>query len=136
MELNCDELKDVLSFNNLSMIIDLRNFMMSEGPVIAILFVMSSLVQLITGILPFLLHDLPFQRLLYLDDCLFNDLATRVEANNNQPVHIKKYPCSAKSLMLNLCRPEVREFHRRQQIVEANLEFFREFTPGNEFKKS
>jgi len=144
-ELDCNQLRDVLSYNNLSMIVDLRDFMVAEGVRIAALFVTSALVQFLTGILPFYLSDLPFQRRLYMDDFLFNDLKRtdnfevsdsdrtdkrsdnlEVDPNNNEVIRANKrmasvkYPCAAKSLMLRLCRPEVREFHRRKQIVDAN----------------
>ena len=55
-ELDCNQLRDVLSYNNLSMIVDLRDFMVAEGVRIAALFVTSALVQFLTGILPFYLR--------------------------------------------------------------------------------
>ena len=52
-ELDCDQLRSVLSYNNLSMIVDLRNFMMAEGVRIAALFITSAFVQVATGALLF-----------------------------------------------------------------------------------
>jgi len=135
-ELDCNQLRPHLSYNNLAMLMDLRNFMVAEGVRIAALFVTSAFVQFITGLLPFFLSDLPFQRRLYMDDFLFNDLkrSDDIDPNNNEEMAEManrrmasvKYPCAAKSLMLRLCRPEVREFHRRKQIVDANPDMFNE----------
>ena len=55
-ELDCEKLREVLSYNNLSMIVDLRNFMVAEGVTIAALFVTSAVVQVVTGALPFFLR--------------------------------------------------------------------------------
>lgn len=55
-ELDCEKLREVLSYNNLSMIVDLRNFMVAEGVSIAALFVTSAVVQVVTAALPFFLR--------------------------------------------------------------------------------
>ena len=55
-ELDCEKLRGVLSYNNLSMIVDLRNFMVEQGVTIAALFVTSAAVQLVTAALPFFLR--------------------------------------------------------------------------------
>ena len=52
----CEKLRGVLSYNNLSMIVDLRNFMVEQGVTIAALFVTSAAVQLVTAALPFFLR--------------------------------------------------------------------------------
>lgn len=91
--------------------------------------------QLYSGFLYFPIYsDLPFQRRFYMDDFLFNDLKRmdNIEINNNNEKDTTDeldkshviYPCAAKSLMVRLCRPDVREFHRRRQIIDKNPHLF------------
>ena len=47
-------------------------------------------------------------------------------AELNRQMSAVIYPNAAVSLMLRLCRPEVREFHKTRQIVKVNPTLFNE----------
>ena len=79
-----------------------------------------------------------------MDDFLFNDLkrVDNFEINNNKEKDTMDeldkrhviYPCAAKSLMVRLCRPDVREFHRRRQLIDNNPHLFSQLQYLDEYQ--
>ena len=90
--------------------------------------IISGVVIIIQGLFPFFMYDLPLQRKMDIDEFVRNssllqpkiERVTRMnmagfdDENNNPNGKIKPYRSlsAAYTVMLQLCRPEVRDLHR------------------------
>ena len=75
-------------------------------------------MHLILGVLPFFLYDLPFQREMDVNDLVLDDdpkkrSMKRYKTENVNNIIIPYRDLSAAyTIMLQLCKPELRDFHR------------------------
>lgn len=68
----------------------------------------------IQGLLPFIMYDLPFQRRMDVDDLILHDDTKTRSVNRYRQIDVIPYRdlSAAYTVMLQLCKPEVRDFHR------------------------
>jgi len=121
-ELNCSLLQHTISYNLLANLIDLKNYMQDHAKLLAIFYIISSLVQWITMLLPWFLYDLPFQRMMNSEEAALRNAAV---ANDSTRLHLEchsKYlgPCSASLVLIKLCKPELKEFHFRRLMESCD----------------
>ena len=75
-------------------------------------------LHFIVGVLPFFLYDLPFQREMDVNDLVLDDdpkkrSMKRYKTENENNIIIPYRDLSAAyTIMLQLCKPELRDFHR------------------------
>ena len=105
-----------------------KEIFLFKGNQMATSMIISGVVIIIQGLFPFFMYDLPLQRKMDIDEFVRNSslLQPKIERvsrmkmagfddeNNNPNEKIKPYRSlsAAYTVMLQLCRPEVRDLHR------------------------
>lgn len=118
-EIDCKALQLKLSYNLLASLVDLRNYMRQHSVLLSVFYISSSVVQLITVMLPWCLHDLPFQRMMNCEEAAIRSANISIEGTDaTQPLYIG--PSSASLVLIKLCKPEIREYHLRRLIDSCN----------------
>ena len=106
-----------------------KGWFMSHGVRLSISLILSASVMIFQGLFPFFMYDLPFQRQMDIDDFVLNNNLQEKETvrycrykvyckpgvdsvEEERTIIPYRSLSAAYTVMLQLCRPDVRDFHR------------------------
>lgn len=120
--MDCDILKLHTSYMRLSALVNFKEALNTFCTRLCTSLALSGVLMIIQGLLPFFLYDLPFQRKMDVDELVLSD-DTKVRTVKRykdlsalaRPVdHVIPYRnlSAAYTVMLQLVKPEIRDYHR------------------------
>ena len=106
-----------VSYMRLNAMVRLAALLKSHGAIFASTLILAGSVMITQGLIPFFLYDLPFQRKMDVNELVLD--------YNSKKRSVKRYKTGGESnvipyrdlsaaytIMLQLCKPELRDFHR------------------------
>ncbi len=119
--MNCKEVSGHVTYMRMAAMIDCKHYFNQAMPTLSYAMIISGLVMAFQNLLPFFMYDMPFQRKLDVDDFVLS-YNTKMRAKqkviwyNRDEYHLDLVPyrelSAAFTLMLQLCKPELRNLHR------------------------